>query len=115
MVNNEFKKIKKTLAILLILCFVLSVTVAEASAAGNSKYGKGKDGYRIGYNQGYKDGKIQGQKDCKKYGIRDILQKMSPPPIKESWTKYFKVRYNKGYTRGFVEGYSQSRYNCLQK
>ncbi|MGE5418513.1 MAG: hypothetical protein ACM3N1_00255 [Accumulibacter sp.] len=44
------------------LCFVLSVTVALASASVDSK---NKDGYSDGYTKGYIDGKKQGQKDCK--------------------------------------------------
>jgi flagellar biosynthesis/type III secretory pathway protein FliH len=113
--NNKFDRIKKTIAILLLLCFVLSVTVASVSAADNSESGKNKDGYKAGYNKGYKDGKKQGQKDCDQYGIREILQKIPTPFNKYSWTKYFTERYNKGYKGGFIDGYSQSRYKCLKK
>ena len=77
--NKKFDKIKKTLAILLILCFVLSVTAASASAADNSNMARTKTATKYGYNKGYKDGKIQGQKDCEKYGIKEILQKIPTP------------------------------------
>lgn len=141
--NKKFDRIKKTLAILLVLCFVLSVTAASVSADDSSKYGKNKEdfrddsnnygknkedlrddshnygknkeGFREGYQDGYKDGKTQGQKDCEKYGIKEIIQKIPTPFNKYSWTKYSKENYNEGYKRGYLEGYSKSRYTCLKK
>lgn len=68
MINKKFDGIKKTFTVLLILCFILSVTTASASAAVNSK---NKDGYSDGYRKGYEDGKRQGQKDRNQYGSRE--------------------------------------------
>ena len=113
--NKKFDKIKKTLAILLVLCFVLSVTAAAASAAKNSENGKDKDGYKDGYDKGYNDGKIQGQKDCRQHGVRDIPQKIPNPHTEDRWTKDFKGRYKEAYKLGFINGYSQSRYKCFKE
>ena len=111
MINNKFGRIKKTFAILLILCFVLSVTAAAASAAGNSK---NKDGYSNGYGKGYEDGKKQGKKDCNQYGSRETLSKIPIPPNNSQWTKYYKDSYNKGYQKGYIDGYNGNRYTCLK-
>jgi uncharacterized membrane protein len=106
--NKKFDRMKKTLAILLVLCFALSVTVASASAADN------KDGYNKGYNKGYQDGKIKGQKDCKKYGSKETLSKIPSPPNEYGWTKYYKDNYNEGYEKGYIESYNRIRYDCLK-
>jgi len=115
MENTAFDKIKKALAILLMLCFILSVTAAVASAGDNSKYGKNKEAYKKGYNKGYKDGKKQGKKDCKQYGSKEVLQKIPNAVIKLSWTKGYRESYSKGYKDGYIEGYNQKRYECLKK
>jgi len=111
---NRFGGAKKTLAILLILCFILSVTVASVSAADNSKYGKSKEGYNAGYKAGYEEGKIQGQNDCGQYGSTEVLNKIPIPFNKLSWTKDYTESYNKGYKDGYLDGYSKSRYECLK-
>ena len=107
--NKKFDRIKKTLAILLIVCFTLSVTVASVSAADNDK-----SGYMDGYYKGYKDGKKQGQKDCKQYGSRENLAKIPSPLNKDSWTKSYKNSYNAGYKKGYLDGYNGNRYICLR-
>ena len=54
-----FDRIKKTMAVLLLVLFVVSVTAAAASAT-QAEYDKGfKDGMRVGY----KDGLAQCKKD----------------------------------------------------
>ena len=115
MKNTAFDKIKKTLAILLILCFVLSVTAAVANAGESSKYGKNKDAYKKGYNKGYKDGKRQSKKDCRQYGSKEILHKIPDAIVKSSWTKEYKESYTRGYEKGYIEGYNRNRYACLKK
>jgi hypothetical protein len=109
--NKKFDRIKKTLAILLILCFALSVTAASVSAAGNSK---DKDGYSDGYKKGYNDGKKQGDKDCEEYGSTENLSKVPIPSSKDSWTIYYKSSYNTGYKKGYIDGYNGNRYKCLK-
>lgn len=114
MKTKKFARSKKTLAILLLLCFVLSVTAALVSADDNIKYGKSKDGYKDGYSKGYEDGKIQGQNDCEQYGSTEVLNKIPTPFNQISWTKDYIESYNKGYKVGYFDGYSKSRYECLK-
>lgn len=111
MINKKFDKTKKTLAILLILCFILSVTAVSVSAASNSK---NKDGYNDGYRKGYEYGKKQGQKDCNQYGSKEALSKIPSPPNDSRWTKYYKESYNKGYRKGYIDSYNGNRYTCLK-
>ncbi|RXA19958.1 hypothetical protein EQO05_07390 [Methanosarcina sp. MSH10X1] len=108
MMNKKSARLKKTLAVLLGLCFVLSVTVESASAADNGK------GYDDGYGKGYDGGKKQGHKDCIKYGMREVLSKIPFPSINHSWTKTYKDSYNRGYQRGYLDGYNKNRYLCLK-
>ncbi|HEY3362307.1 MAG TPA: hypothetical protein VGK06_10955 [Methanosarcina sp.] len=106
--SNVFKK---TFAILLILCFILSVITVSASAADNIK---NKDGYNDGYRKGYEDGKRQGQIDCNQYGSKEALSKIPAPPNNSQWAKYYKENYNRGHQKGYIDGYNGNRYNCLK-
>lgn len=115
MKNNTFDRIKKTLAILLAVCFLLSVTTASVSATENSRYGKNKVAYGDGYSKGYSVGKEQGKKDCKQYGSTEILKRIPRPFTKYSWTAAYKKSYKNGYKSGYIDGYSGIRYECLRK
>ncbi len=101
MENKILNKTTKAMAILLVLCFLLSVTVASVNAAAfEDKYGQG---YKDGYSKGSNDGK----KDCIQYGSKDILKKMpSSSNNNES--------YSKGFIRGYTNGYTEQRYLCLK-
>lgn len=112
--TKKFDRSKKTLAILLLLCFVFSVTAALVSADDNIKYGKSEAGYKDGYSKGYKDGKIQGHNDCEQYGSTEVLNKIPTPFNQINWTKNYIESYNEGYKDGYLEGYSESRYKCLK-
>ncbi|WP_048170416.1 hypothetical protein [Methanosarcina siciliae] len=114
MKTKRFDRSKKTLAILLLLSFVLSVTAALGSADDNINYGKSKDGYEDGHSKGYEDGKIQGQNDCEQYGGTEVLNKIPTPVNQLSWTKDYIESYNKGYKDGYLDSYSKSRYECLK-
>ncbi len=111
MVYNKSYRTKKTLAILLIFCFVLSVTTASVSAAASAK---NKDGYSNGYRKGYESGKKQGQSDCNKYGSKENLSKIPLSPSNYRWTKYYKHTFNRGYQKGYIDGYNGDRYTCLK-
>ncbi len=83
MANKIFDRITKTMAILLVLCFVLSVTVASVNAAAfEDKYGQG---YKDGYSKGSNDGK----KDCDQYGSKDIVSRkcLIPPTTTKATAK----------------------------
>ena len=122
--NKKFGRIKKTLAVLLMLCFTLSITAASAEASDDSNgyndgYYKGYDdgcnkGHDDGYNKGHDDGKIQGEKDCKQYGSKENLSKIPSPALKSDWDISYKTSYGEGYTKGYIEGYNKNRYSCLK-
>ncbi len=101
MANKIVDRITKTMAILLVLCFVLSVTVASVNAAAfEDKYGQGyKDGYRKGSNDG--------KKDCNQYGDKEILKKI--PDLSGN-----DKSYSKGFILGYTTGYNEKRYSCLK-
>ena len=123
MVNQKFEKITKTLAILLALCFVLSVTVASVNAAifehGNrfndhgdryehgNKYGHGNK-HGQGYKDGYAKGQNDGKKQCRRFGSKDNLQKIPDPSNNEK-------SYHKSFKQGYLKGYNEKRYSCLKK
>jgi hypothetical protein len=125
MKNKKFGRIKKTFAVLLVLCFVLSATVASASATEKNKnkdgydknkdvYDKNKDRYTDGYKKGIDDGRKHGQKDCEQYGSRETLSKISIPYIIYSWPDEYKESYEDGYRAGYVYSYNEIRYKCLK-
>lgn len=102
MANKIFYRFTETMAILLVLCFILSVTVASVNAAPfEDKYGQG---YKDGYGKGSNDGK----KDCNQYGNKEILKKI--PNISSNDKSYIK-----GFILGYTTGYNEKRYSCLQK
>lgn len=104
--NKRFNRIKKPLAILLVFCFVLSITAASASAVSN--------GYDNGYKKGYNDGKKQSDKNCKQFGSRPNLSKVPSPSLKSSWIQSYKNSYSSGYKKGYIDGYNGNRYLCLK-
>jgi hypothetical protein len=130
--NRKFERVKKTFAVLLVLCFVLSATVASANATEKNEnkdgydknkdgfdknkdgFGKNKEGYIIGYKKGIDDGRKHGQKDCEQYGSRETLSKIPIPGIKYSWPDNYKKSYEEGYRTGYISSYNEIRYNCLK-
>ena len=137
MANKTFDRITKTMAILLLLCFVLSVTAISVNAATfeqrnkfydhagkykhGDKYGQDyKDGnnyrqdyrdgdkYKQGYKDGYNKGLNDGREDCIKYGSKDFIRKIPNPHNKDK-------RYREGFIQGYTIGYHEKRYTCLKK
>lgn len=85
----------KSIILLLLLCFLFSVSVAAASS------------YDDGYQKGSIDGARQAQKDCNDYGCKEILSKIPfMSPNKD---------FNHGYLNGFLEGYHKNRFSGLKK
>lgn len=113
--NKRFDRLKKTLAILLVVCFTLSVTVTSVNAADEDEKYKDAKGYIEGYEAGYKEGKEQGDKDCEQYGSIENLSKIPSPTNETNWTEEYTDSYNIGYKKGYIDGYSGSRYECLKK
>jgi hypothetical protein len=111
MTNKKFCRLKKTIAFLLMVLFILSVTAASASATCTNG---GMNGNGDGYNKGFEDGKMQAKIDCEKYGSKDVLSKIPSPPDQQGCTEYYKDNYKNGYEKGYVVGYNQIRYDCLK-
>jgi hypothetical protein len=117
MANKTFDRITKTMAILLLLCFVLSVTAISVNAATfeqRNKFYDHADKYKHGdkYGQDYKDGYNKGlndgREDCIKYGSKDFIRKIPNPHNKDK-------RYREGFIQGYTIGYHEKRYTCLKK
>lgn len=100
-------KIKKTLAILLAVCFLMSLTVTAVSAASFADdFRQGfKDGYSKAYDQGYELGFEDGfdssaGNDYEKETAKESLENQD---IEGS--KAYKQGFKAGYMRGFPKGY----------
>ena len=104
------------MAILLTLCFVLSVTAASVNAAifehGNKfndhsdRYGQGNK-YGQAYEDGYAKGNNDGEKECSQSGSKDNLQKIPDPSNNEK-------SYLENFKQGYLKGYNEKRYSCLK-
>jgi PKD repeat protein len=90
------KQVKKTIAILLGVCFLLSVTVASVSAL--TEYQKG---YIDGNKVGFKDGLAQ----CKLDQPKAMMKKLAAP------TDEYTRGYGDGYTVGWNNGYKSCEPN----
>lgn len=90
--EHTFHKIKKTMAVLLLVLFVVSVTAAAVSA-NQADYNRGfKDGLRDGYKYGFEQ--------CKKDQPRPFTQKYAVPAEDD-----YDRGYAEGYDQGFQRGY----------
>jgi len=109
--NKTFDRTTKTMAILLTLCFVLSVTVASVNAAPfeqRNKLHDHGDQYGQGYKNGYSKGSNDGKRDCSEYGSKDVLKKIPSPSNNDE-------NYKKGFKLGYLTGYDEKRYTCLKE
>ena len=87
------KQIKKTLVVLLLLCFVMSIT-ATAVSANQKDFDRGyRDGYRLGYNDGFKECKTSDHKE------KTMMIKKSYHVDKDD--------YDRGFDRGFDDGFKK--------
>jgi flagellar biosynthesis/type III secretory pathway protein FliH len=106
-----FTRMRKTLAILELVCLIMFLTAASASASNDSDY---KKGYDLGFKVGYKVGFNAGNEDCHKYGQQGILKKIPKIKVKDYWPKSFTEGCKKGFKAGFVAGYNKARFKCLE-
>ena len=97
---------KRTMAILLIVCFVVSVAAATVGAAEDKimvgTHGNGQAQFDKGYKDGYKDGFQAGLTDCK--AANHETKMMSRKIGVDS--------YDKGYAAGYPVGYSAGLKAC---
>jgi flagellar biosynthesis/type III secretory pathway protein FliH len=109
--KQTFDRTKKTLGILLAVCFLISVTAALVSAS-NKDYEDGyKDGYKQGYKEGYKKGYAAGTKTAEevqaeyKSGVGGWGHSgFSGTDYGNGFNEGYKVGYKQGYSGGFKAG-----------
>jgi hypothetical protein len=86
-------QIKRTIAILLLVCFLLSVTAAAVSASQ-------KD-YSRGYRKGIRDGYTAGFKACKEergaYGEHMYRKAIAPTDYDTGYEDGFDIGHRRGY------------------
>lgn len=92
---QKLNRIKKTLVILLAVCFLMSVTAASVSAT-QAEYDQG---YKDGYSAGYKDGFEQCKKDQPATPSHDLK-------YKKLTQSDYDDGYSAGYDAGFQKGYN---------
>ncbi len=120
--KKTFARVTKTMAILLAVLFLVTVTTVSAYTTidGETKdrntivihndkhrFGNHDDKYGQGYKDGYRKGSKDGKKDCNKYGSKEILNKIPDPTDKDK-------DYSRGFILGYTTGYNGERYTCLQ-
>ena len=111
--KQKSKRIKRILATLLTVCFLLSIITMPASATSLKNTRNYKLGYQFGYYDGYKVGYNAGYDDCVKYGQKGVLTKIPSPVIKKKWTKIYIKGYKDGLKKGYIVGYNKGRLKCL--
>ena len=120
--KKTFARVTKTMAILLAVLFLVTVTTVSAYTTivgetndGNTiiihenkqRFGSHDDKYGQGYKDGYSKGSNDGKKDCNKYGSKEILNKIPDPNYKDKG-------YSRGFILGYTTGYNEKRYTCLK-
>ncbi len=120
--KKRFARVTKTVVILLVVLFLVTVTTVSAyTAIGGEKndrntiaihenkqhFGNHDDKYGQGYKDGYSKGSKDGKKDCNKYGSKEILNKIPDPNYKDKG-------YSRGFILGYTTGYNEKRYLCLK-
>lgn len=98
-----FAKIRKQLAILLAVCFLVSVTAATATASNADDYEKGlKAGKAAGYIAG-KEYRGSGQKSNSQPNPEP--SQIKNKAIQELGQLSCEICYNQGFARGFTLGF----------
>jgi len=106
-----FTRIRKTLAILVLVSLITLLTAASASASTLSDY---QNGYKLGFQIGYKVGYNAGNEDCLTNGKNGVLTKIPVPTINKNWNKSFTNGHKVGFKKGFIAGYNKARFKCLE-
>jgi len=107
-------QIKRTIAILLAVCFLVSLTVTAVSALSQDYKDGCKAGYASGHTAGLKDGKEKGYADGFADGSKTArIQKIKTIATSggsmvfnsEEYRKGYQACYPKGKDQGYEEGY----------
>jgi len=102
MVEHNSIKMKKTFAILLAVCFLMSVAAATVSAAPDFRQRCTPNSplYKQGYTAGYEDGFATGHAEC-----------MHTPMHKKA-RSYSTGCWEAGFNAGFPIGYQAGLHSC---
>ena len=104
-------QIKRTIAILLAVCFLVSLTVTAVSAISQDYKDGCKAGNAAGYTaglkngneEGYADGFADGSKMARDQNVTEVLSQIS----KKSEMSFNSEEYRKGYQACYPEGKDQ--------
>ena len=121
--EQSFVKVRKTIATLLLVCFLLSVTAAVTCAGidpswddkqlrdYNKAYSKFK---QYGYKEAIEKGKGDGNKDCREGKVNSggdssvgFKNALDTTPKEVGAADGWNVGYNEGYSRGYDYGYAK--------
>jgi hypothetical protein len=107
--------IKKTICLMLLISFIMSVTITAVSATSVKETPDYKLGYHAGTKDGHEAGSDAAKQDCIKYRQNGKNTKIPNPVDKVSWSKNYIVGYNLGFKDSYIAGYHKERFKCLQK
>jgi hypothetical protein len=110
-----FTRIRKKLAIVMLVSLILFVTATSASAISYKDAYAYKLGLKAGSLEGYRTGHSDGVTDCIEYGKNGVLKKIPKPLIDIKWSRNYSLGYTDGYYNKYHIGYSDGRFGCLQK
>jgi hypothetical protein len=110
-----FTRIRKTLAVLMLVSLIMFLTAASASAVPYKSTSSYQRGYQAGAQDSYNDGYNDGKDDCLKYGRIGALKKIRAPVVSDHWNKNYKRGFRAGYNNRYLIGYHYGRYGCLKK
>jgi hypothetical protein len=110
-----FTRIRKTLAIVVLVSLILFVTAASASATEVKYTYAYKLGSKAGSLDGYRTGHSDGVRDCLEHGKKGVLTEIPKPLINSKWTRNYLLGYTYAYYNKYHIGYNDGRFGCLQK
>jgi flagellar biosynthesis/type III secretory pathway protein FliH len=110
--EHMFGRMKKTLAFLLLVCFVLSLTSTAVSANAQDYKDGCKAGYKAGYTagkeRGYADGYADGSETAREIEKERAAYGYSGTSFNsEDYRRGYKACYPKGDKQGYKDGYDE--------
>jgi flagellar biosynthesis/type III secretory pathway protein FliH len=111
MVEQIFGKIKKISVILLLVCFVMSLTCMAVSASAQDYKDGCKAGYKTGYTageeKGYADGYADGAKTAREIFGKGHAVFAGPLFNSQDYRRGYQACYPKGHEQGYKDGYDK--------
>jgi len=108
--KQVFDRMKRTIAILLVVCFLVSLTATAVSASTQDYKDGCKAGYKAGYDagekKGYADGYADGSETARELtAYKALISKEKETFSSEDYRKGYRACYPKGYENGYKKGY----------